>query len=340
IRLDVNYYYFPPAWLQDRPGVFTGSGLPMRFADVDGTLIDVYQATTQMTDESGQSYPFTIDALLDAALGPQGFFGVFVANMQTDSAFHEGSDAIVASARKRGVPVVTSRQLLEWLDGRSASSFQDVSWDGTALQFRVVAGAGARGLEGMVPAVSSTGALASVAREGTPVTYTLERLKGVPYARFPALPGSYVLGYDTSPLELSTPEVTVGERTARVSWSSNRPTDAQVVYGTSPEALVLSASDAALTTVHGLTLAALSPGTTYYYQVVSTDVAGTRAVSPAAPAPPSSFTVPAPGTAPGPSGALVEARANGCITVPGGPSALGVLGLAALVRLLGRRRRG
>ena len=26
IRLDTNYYYWPPAWLQDRPGLFTGSG--------------------------------------------------------------------------------------------------------------------------------------------------------------------------------------------------------------------------------------------------------------------------------------------------------------------------
>ena len=39
------------------PGFFTGSGMPMRFADTDGTLIDVYQAATQMTDESGQTLP-------------------------------------------------------------------------------------------------------------------------------------------------------------------------------------------------------------------------------------------------------------------------------------------
>ena len=37
--------------------MFTGSGMPMRFADLDGTMIDVYQAATQMTDESGQTLP-------------------------------------------------------------------------------------------------------------------------------------------------------------------------------------------------------------------------------------------------------------------------------------------
>ena len=40
-----------PAWALTRPGMFTGSGFPMRFADTDGTIIDVYQATTQLTDE-------------------------------------------------------------------------------------------------------------------------------------------------------------------------------------------------------------------------------------------------------------------------------------------------
>ena len=51
IRMDTNYYYYPPNFVQERPGMFTGSGMPMRFADLDGTMVDVYQAVTQMTDE-------------------------------------------------------------------------------------------------------------------------------------------------------------------------------------------------------------------------------------------------------------------------------------------------
>ena len=42
---------------RNRPGMFTGSGMPMRFAELDGTMIDCYQAATQMTDESGESLP-------------------------------------------------------------------------------------------------------------------------------------------------------------------------------------------------------------------------------------------------------------------------------------------
>ena len=69
VRLDTNYYYWPGKWVQDRPGMFTGSGFPQRFADDDGSLIDVYQATTQLTDESEIDYLEHITTLLDNALG-------------------------------------------------------------------------------------------------------------------------------------------------------------------------------------------------------------------------------------------------------------------------------
>src|SRR5690606_9477244 len=63
IRLDTNYYW-SPAWTPFGPGHFTGSAIPMRFADLDGSLIDVYQAVTQLNDEGNQQYPFVINTLL------------------------------------------------------------------------------------------------------------------------------------------------------------------------------------------------------------------------------------------------------------------------------------
>ena len=98
IRLDTNYYYWPDVWVQDRPGYFTGSGMPMRFADLDGSMIDVYQATTQMTDESGITYSTHINTLLDNAIGAPGYYGVVTANMHTDNPNHPGQQ----TDRQRG----------------------------------------------------------------------------------------------------------------------------------------------------------------------------------------------------------------------------------------------
>ncbi len=323
IRLDTNYYYWPPAWVADRPGLFTGSGMPMRFAAADGTLIDVYQAATQMTDESGQSYPFTIDALLDRALGPEGYFGAFVANMHTDGAGGSiaGAASIVASAQARGVPVVSGRQLLGWLDGRNASSFGSLEWTGGALQFTVSRHAAARNLRALLPASAAPGALASLTRNGQPVAFSLETVKGVGYAVFAAETGSYLASYtpDATPPVLSNLGATPGlGGSAAVTWDTDEPADARVDFGTDPEALSSQVSDPALGLAHSVPLSGLLPGTTYYYRATSADAFANAATEPPIASPAASFATPGPvcfadGTAaefgagsPGSGTALVE----------------------------------
>jgi WD40 repeat protein len=207
IRLDTTYYYWPGFWVADRPGFFTGSGMPMRLADLDGTVLDVYQANTQMTDESRQSYPFTVDTLLDRALGPEGFYGVFNVNAHTDRATSAVSDPVVASAKARGVPVVSARQMLTWLDGRNSSSFSSLVWSNNSLSFTITPGNGANGLQAMLPLQSGNLSLNSLTLGGNLVTFTQERIKGINYALFAGNAGSYVATYTsdtTAPTVSST----------------------------------------------------------------------------------------------------------------------------------------
>jgi hypothetical protein len=207
IRFDTNYYYFPASWVLDRPGLFTGSGMPMRFADADGSLIDVYQATTQLTDETlldppgaqGAAARRHITALLDAALGAEGFHGVFTANMHTDDDRHGGADAIVEEALARGVPVVSSEQMLVWLDGRNETRFAGLASEGGRLRFTLQPAPGARGLQAMVPAHSAVGALTSVTRDGAAVATRRVLVKGIEYAMFDGVPGGYVATYPPGP---------------------------------------------------------------------------------------------------------------------------------------------
>ena len=206
IRLDTSYYYWPPSWVVNAPGMFTGSAMPMRFADLDGDLIDVYHAATQMTDESGQQYPFTIDTLLDRALGSEGYYGAFTINAHTDVAQIPESDAILASAPSRGVPIVSSKQMLDWLDFRNTSSFGSLAWSSNALSFTVAPGVGsqnvpANGLQVLLPVKSPAGLLTNLTRNGSPVSFNSETIKGVDYAAFTGAAGSYVATYapDTTP---------------------------------------------------------------------------------------------------------------------------------------------
>ncbi len=294
IRLDTDYYYWPPEWILDRPGFFTGSGMPQRFASSDGTLIDVYQAPTQMTDESGQTYPYTIDTLLDRAVGSEGYYGVFTANNHTDSGVPGNLSDLIRSAQARGVPLISARQLATWLDGRNASSFGAITWDSGQLSFSVVRAAGANGLRGMLPRFSASGPLLSLYRDGSPVSYAIETIKGVQYAAFDALSGSYQASYgaDTTPPVISNRAAATTYDTATLTWTTNEPATSRVDYGTSPDSLNLNISNAAYTLDHSLQLTGLLPNTTYYYRVSSTDESSNTAADPNPPDSPASFTTP------------------------------------------------
>ena len=282
IRFDTNYYFYPGNWVQNRPGLFTGSAMPMRFADLDGTPIDVYQAATQMTDESEQTYPFTADTLLDRALGPLGYYGVFTANHHTDLPTEQQSDATVSSALARGVPVVSARQMLDWIDGRNASSFGSIGFAGGVLTFSIAPGAGARGLTAMLPTASGARSLVGLTHDGSPVATTIRIVKGIEYAFFDAPVGAYAAVYaaDTTPPVVSNLSATPGpDNTAAIAWTTDEPADSRVDYGLSASTLTSTAAAAAFTTVHRIELSGLAPVTTYFYRVTSTDAGGNAASS-------------------------------------------------------------
>ena len=274
--------------------MFTGSGMPMRFADLTGSMIDVYQAASQMTDESGQTYPMTINTLLSNAVGPLGYYGAFTANMHTDfnpSAGSAGAAAIVAAAQANGVPVVSSLQMLNWLDGRNGSAFQSITWSGSQLAFTVAIGAGANGLQALVPNTFNGSPISGITFSGTAVTYTVQTIKGVAYAVFAAQAGPYQVSYgpDVTPPTIAAVAASASTTSATLTWTTNELSDSRVDYGMSASVLNSSMSNSALVSSHTLTVPGLTPGTTYFYRVTSADAALNATTFPAIANSPSSF---------------------------------------------------
>jgi hypothetical protein len=220
IRYDVNYYYWPGSWIQNRPGMFTGSGMPMRFADLDGSIIDCYQSPTFITDESQQDIPLHITSLLDSALGTAGYYGVFTMNMHTDSAIHTGSDAIIAAAQARNIPVVSAKQMLNWVDSRNGTVFGPMTWQNSRLSFTITTTA--HNLQAMVPVNSADGALIDVTENGTSIPFTVQTIKGIPYGFFAAGNNSYVAVYSSTPLPITLLDFTVTKQgdDAQLNWTT------------------------------------------------------------------------------------------------------------------------
>jgi hypothetical protein len=192
IRLDLNYYYWPPTWVRNRPGFFTGSGFPMRLVDRTGRLIDVYQAVTHLSNETGLTVPAGIEAMLDRALGREEFFGTFGTHYDFTDRF---SEHLLRAAKARDVPLISAQQLLTWLDGRNGSFFSNIAWDGTTLSFDVTVSSSAVGVHGMLPGSTASGHLASISCGAGPVEYFIRTVKGLDYAFFPARSGRCAARY-------------------------------------------------------------------------------------------------------------------------------------------------
>ena len=294
IRLDTNYYHDPETWIANYDVAFvTGSALPQRFADLDGTTIDSYQVHTHMNDETGQTFPATVDGFLDGAIGPNENYGVFCANMHTD--FHPMlmSDQVVQSAQARGVPVVSSKQMLDWLDGRNNSSFQNIVWNGSTLSFGVLKDAKARNLEIFLPTNPALWQVVSVTRDGSPVTHTIESVKGRQQVVVDGETGSYVVTYqlDTTPPVITNVDSAVSnDDLVTISWTTDEPASTIVHYGTDSANLDTTLSDLALSTSHAVVLDSLLPTTQYFFRVESVDFAGNSRTDTEAPAAPHTFT--------------------------------------------------
>jgi chitodextrinase len=198
IRIDGNYYHYPGSWIGSKPGFMNGGGFPMRFAGLDGTTVDIYQANTNITDEATSDFGTEMDSLLDKALGPEGYYGAFGTNIHTDNpAPLIGNEEIVASAQARGVPLISYKQMLDWLDGRNNSTIRSTSWNDGTFAFSTTVGAGATGLQTMLPTDGPSGTLSGLTCNGSSVDYSVQTIKGTQYAMFDSVTGTCQATYSS-----------------------------------------------------------------------------------------------------------------------------------------------
>jgi uncharacterized repeat protein (TIGR02543 family) len=84
---------------------------------------------------------------------------------------------------------------------------------------------------------------------------------------------------DTIPPVISNIQITPGETSAMVTWSTNEPATSTVAYGPSAAYENGTVDDSALVTEHTITLTGLSSGLLYHCQITSADDSGNAASS-------------------------------------------------------------
>lgn len=190
IRFDLNYVAYPASWIGSKAPVMTGSGLNMRLTDADGDLMDVRQGVTNFDNTATTST--NINALLDNALGADGYYGMFGTHYDMSDTFET---TLFDAAKAKNVPMITSVQALNWLEGRDSSTFSSFTGSNGQFGFTIAAAEGATNMRAMLPILDAGGQLDTLKLGSTDVTYDTRTVKGVQYAVFDANPGAYTATY-------------------------------------------------------------------------------------------------------------------------------------------------
>jgi hypothetical protein len=200
VRLDMNYYYWPPFWVRNHVGYMTGSGLPMRYVGRDGRPLNVYQATTHLANDSKLPGQSSIERLIDAALDDRQYFALIGVHYDYTDGLE---DVLLNAAVERKVALVTAAQALAWLEDRARSSLDKTRWDGNRLRFEARI-AQRDDIYVDVPAAWNGRSVSRVECGGQPIAHVVQTLKGLAYASFPARTGTCVVAYD-GPLSVEGP---------------------------------------------------------------------------------------------------------------------------------------
>lgn len=224
LRINYNYDWYPNTWTGSNTGYLSGSGMAMRFTDVNGNLIDTYQGVTDLDYETDPTTA-TMNADLDNTLNSNEFYGVF--GTHYDRADNDYYMLLLNAAISRNIPMISSSQLAVWKDALGSSTFTSITSTPAKLDFTAQVAEGGQGMQAMVPMSTSNGSLTGITHNATAVSYATNTIKGVAYAVFDAQPGAYEALYGVQPT-VTTPPASTTTSSGSTSTSPAMPTQASI----------------------------------------------------------------------------------------------------------------
>jgi hypothetical protein len=246
--LDTNFYHWGQ-WLQ-KPngswamGYITGSGQPMKFARVDGSIVPVFQQLTQLVDEhlvtgagsgfvnlDGQEAAQVSIQLLDSSLN--GDYAAILTQFHVDYYYGQAqlwAEAVMEYANSQNIPIWNADRWLEFVEMRYAAKYTSINWtdaSGTLrfdLEAPTVSG---QSLTTQLPLSYSGRNLQSVTVDGVNVGYSAQTIKGQPVAFFVTAAGNrnVVAVYSNDPLPTATATTTPSPSNTATTGPSPTPSN-------------------------------------------------------------------------------------------------------------------
>jgi hypothetical protein len=164
MRMNFDYYHHGPAFQRENGewvyGYFTGSGLPMKFIDEQGRLLNVYQQITPLVDEHLLVMPWGLGGSKlsgdEAVEVSRAFLGrirsgapsAIAAQFHVDPFAHGGEYADNAGrwmegtldfAVEQGFPIWAAQDWLRFTEVRHEAEVSEVQWSAQRLSFALKA---------------------------------------------------------------------------------------------------------------------------------------------------------------------------------------------------------
>ena len=184
IDMDLNAMGTGASWLR----YLTGSARPMRFVDVDGTLVDCFQQSTQAFDDLSVKDLLTADAIGQAGLtrrlmeenvtryfAPLSMLSHPVSFATYSSAYMHQS---WTAARELGLPMWSAFEWAAFTRARDRARIHDVCWNGNVFHCQVTGRSPAGALTLSLPVAAERVTQASV--DGEPATVSRLTVFGWP----------------------------------------------------------------------------------------------------------------------------------------------------------------
>lgn len=204
IGLDANYAHYDNNARQGhflgafgtRQGNYNGSGLAMKFADRDGSIINNYQLFNNVYDQQymenndKEGFYDCFKGIVDRSLDKEIYSYVTVKAHNEEWAFSTVPVLkMLDYARRRSLPVWTCEHLLDFLRAKDASCFKDIRWLSGGMSFIIHSSEKAdNDLTCMVPCGEER--VSKLMVDGVAVPTLIWRVKGYDYAVFTVKAGT------------------------------------------------------------------------------------------------------------------------------------------------------
>ncbi len=206
IRLDCNYAHYDNGSkyghflgrMGTEQGNYTGSGLAMKFADMQGRTVNVYQQLNNVYDQQymenkdRDGYFNAFKGLMDRSLEKDVFSCISVRAHNNEYYFSKiPLMKMLDYANSKKVPVWTEVNLLRFLQAKDEARFTEIQWKNNELSFILKSGLShSNGITIMLPGTFGGSKIRSITEKDAAQPYRLQKIKGVEYAMLTVQPGS------------------------------------------------------------------------------------------------------------------------------------------------------